>query len=92
MINGPSASITTTLAGIFNSGKVLMLLSKDTPPDPGFVSNHFYMVLAYNASSQLFEIINPHNCTDINSGEAVTEWVGWNTIGKDFADYAVGNV
>ncbi len=24
--------------------------------------------------------------------EAVTEWVGWNTIGKDFADYAVGNV
>ena len=91
-INGPSASITTTLAGIFNSGKALMLLSKDTPPDPGFVSNHFYMVLAYNASSQLFEIINPHNATDINSGEAVTEWVSWNTIGKDFSYYTVGNV
>jgi hypothetical protein len=91
-INGPSASIITTFAGIFNSGKALMLLSKDTPPDPGFVSNHFYMVLAYNASSQLFEIINPHNCTDIGSNEAVTEWVGWNTIGKDFSYYAVGNV
>jgi hypothetical protein len=90
--NGPSASITTTLAGLYNSGKALMLLSKDTPPDPGFVSNHFYMVVAYSASSKLFEIINPHNCTDIGAGEAVTEWVSWNTIGNDFSYYAVGNV
>lgn len=90
-INGPSASITTTLAADVNAGKALMLLSKDTPLDSGYVSNHFYMIVAYNATSQLFEIINPHNATD-SSGEIITEWVSWNTIGRDFCDYAVGTV
>ena len=90
-INGPSASITTTLASIFNSGKALLLLSK-TSPAANFVSDHYYMVVGYNASTQLFEIVNPHNVTDIGSEEVVTEWVNWSVIGNNFQAYDVGNV
>jgi hypothetical protein len=85
-------SITTTLAADFNAGKPLMLLSQTTPRDSGYVSNHFDMIVAYNATSQLFEIVNPHNSNDIFNGEIVTVRVNWNTIGRDFVDYAVGSV
>jgi Ca2+-binding RTX toxin-like protein len=90
-ISSPSSSLTTTLASIFNSGKALMLLSKDTPMDTGYVSNHFYIVVGYDASTGLFEVVNPHNYTD-SANESIVQWLNWSEIGRNFSYFAVGTV
>jgi hypothetical protein len=84
--SGPSASITTTMVNLMNSGHALTLTTKtnQTGLDAGFVANHLYMVVGYNAANQTFEVVNPWNDTG-SQGVGVVQWLDWDQIGHNFA-------
>ncbi len=94
-ISGPSASIITSMVALINSGNALTLSTKVDPTaldaNSGLVANHEYMVVGYSASSGLFEIVNPYNATD-SAGDAITMWVDWSTIGRDFDYMTAGKI
>ncbi len=89
-----SQSLVTTISTPLYAGKSVMLLSNSTTAEvgSGYVVDHYYMVVGYNATTQLFELVNPHNYTDIDTGEQVVLYLNWAQIGSYFQALVVGSV
>jgi hypothetical protein len=94
-ISGPTTSIITTMVSLINAGNALTLSTKVDPnaldANSGLVADHEYMVVAYDASIGMFEIINPYNATE-SAGDAITMWVSWGIIGRNFDYMTAGKI
>ena len=56
----------------------------------GFTANHVYMVVDYDASTNRFLIINPHNITNTSATYAM--WIDGGTLLRNFSEAVIATV